>query len=861
MKNSIKYLLKGQWLSWLLLCLLSTAVQADNATSSCTNTTVNNDGSNTCYTITPPQVDGSGITIDGSEVGAEWTGAKSKNLTGDMAGSFKVLRSSDSIYLLITVSDGAYNASDRISVFFDVQHNHATTTDDIEFRIVRDTGGTPNHQKITSSGASSWVPATLGSELGVTNSAGAWVVEVKITDQELAVSDLPPIIGIGIDSESLDSGDLASWPTNFNDNSPSTTWANLKNRYPIEYVIAMDQSGSMLSESKWDNAISAANYMVNAMAILRDAVYFQDQLGLATFAWPCSGSDATAVAIGLTNLSAFPVGDYAGGVTAPVSSNCTPIGEGLDMAFNTLGTGSEDTQRVVLLLSDGLHNRPTSTLLPTDLVYNPCASANWDLCPNSTHIIQVNTIAFGEGDWSVDTDLLNDIKNHFQGVHASTFQITSDPNDLKQTFIDSLQELYQMNLVHTGAPAEFVVDANNRKLIVIGSWTTTANAATFQLQHKVNPADPWTNVACSPSAADTTVGFAVCSVDEPDAGTWRASNMAIASDRLFVMLDLNLRARFAVDQVVHGTGMDILLTADINQAGQAVTNDATHPVTVNVHIEKPGEGLGTFLSTHSLDNCADATPQLPDVVVDDGGHVIDPDKQPMSTSGGYSSASHYPTSGDPAANHYQLANALLKVCGLDGLPRNSDPGLSLYDDGTHGDVTANDGIYSLSFTNTEYEGSYVFRFMAKGTAPNGDAFTRTRTMAEFVRVNVEPSNSETEIRILDQVGSLITKEYAIIPRDAFNGYLGPGHLDQIDFLVNGGVVLSDVRDYNNGLYSIIVQYDQSQGEPNVVPVVQGKPIDVAAGDECILPPWVYIVIILLLLLLLLLLFKCCLRKG
>ena len=864
MKNRIKNILKGQWLSWLLLCLLATAVQADNATSSCTNTTVNNDGSNTCYTITPPQVDGSGITIDGSEVGAEWADAKTKNLTGDMAGSFKVLRSSDSIYLLITVSDGVYNASDRISVFFDVQHNHATTTDDIEFRIVRDTGGTPNHQKITSGGASSWTPATLGSELGVTNSPGAWVVEVKITDQELAVSDLPPIIGIGIDSESLDSGDIASWPTNFNDNSPSTTWANLKNRYPIEYMIAMDQSGSMLNESKWDNAISAANYLANAMAILRDAVYFQDQLGLATFAWPCSGSDATAVAIGLTNLSAFPVGDYAGGVTPPVSSNCTPIGEGLDIAFNTLGTGSEDTQRVVLLLSDGLHNRLTSTLVPTDLIYNPCATANWDLCPNSTHIIQVNTVAFGEGDWSVDTDLLNDIKNHFQGVHASTFQITSDPNDLKQTFIDSLQELYQMNLVHTGAPAEFVVDANNRKLIVIGSWNNVASAAEFQLQHKVAPADPWVNVACiNPSPRhDNTVGFAVCSIDNPEAGTW---NAVTSADHLFVMLDLNLRARFAIDQVVHGTGMDILLTADLNQAGQAVTNDASHPVKVNVHIEQPGEGLGTFLSTNSLDNCGDATPQLPDVVVD-GTHVAVSHKHTMAAthySGGTTTpnGSTNPGTGDPAANHFLLAESLLKVCGRDGLTRNTDPGLSLYDDGTHGDMTANDGVYSLRFTNTEYEGSYVFRFTAEGTAPNGDAFTRTRTMAEYVRVNVEPDNTDTEIRILSQVGTLITKEYAVIPKDVFNGYLGPGHVDQVAFLVDGATILGDVRDYNNGIYSIIVQYDVSQGEPTVVPVVQGKPIETDASDECVLPSWMYVIIILLLLLLLLMFIKCCLRKG
>ena len=50
-----------------------------------------------------------------------------------------------------------------------------------------------------------------------------------------------------------------------------------------------------------------------------------------------------------------------------------------------------------------------------------------------------------------------------------------------------------------------------------------------------------------------------------------------------------------------------------------------------------------------------------------------------------------------------------------------------------------DGI----FKNTEYEGSYVFRFNASGTSLGGNPFTRTKATGEYVRVEVDPASSDT----------------------------------------------------------------------------------------------------------------------
>ena len=55
--------------------------------------------------------------------------------------------------------------------------------------------------------------------------------------------------------------------------------------------------------------------------------------------------------------------------------------------------------------------------------------------------------------------------------------------------------------------------------------------------------------------------------------------------------------------------------------------------------------------------------------------------------------------------------------------------LSLFDDGAHGDGTANDGLYGNRFTSTFTAGSYVVRVTAAGTSNIGSPFVRRITRA------------------------------------------------------------------------------------------------------------------------------------
>jgi hypothetical protein len=806
---------------------------ADNPASSCSNTTVNG-AANNCYTVTP--LPGT-VSIDGLLTGAEWTGAPSKDLTGDFSARIRFKRSGNNLHFLISVDDAGFNASDRIELYFDPLHNHATTADDIIFRINR---GNTDHRRISNNGATNvvWLPgANLDIEDGSAGGAPpdfatGWAAEVTITDAatDLGTSDLPAILGFTVLVINQNTSDQTSWPDPFP--APAATWANLKTRYPIEYMIVLDQSGSMLSQSKWDNAKKAANFLANAMAILREATYFEDKLGVVTFSWNnAANTDQTTTPKPLNTISAFPLGNYvdaAPAVSPPLSNYYTPIGKGLDAAFTALGTGVEETQRVVLLLSDGLHNRPTTQvpLLPAYLIYDPCAAvAGWGICPGGTDIrVQVNTVALGE-DWGVDTALLTNIKNRFAGALETTYNITTNVEDLKEYFIASLDELYQMNLAFSGSSGtEFTVNSGERKLVVILSWTTPASAVSFGLQQKTNPADPWTTVLCNVSATDATVGYAICSVNNPAAGTWRAvdgmGNPLLTADRQFVLVDLNLRARFAIDQQVHGTGQDIVLTAALNEAGVTVTNDSiNHPVKATVLIKRPGEGFGTYVSVHTLGSCEPRSPELPPIRRDRPGLM-----RGTFSSQAFATAIAQPSNIDVKPDRFAKFDSLSKLCQKDSLIYVEDPGIDLYDDGTHGDVTANDGIYTLRFLNTQYEGSYVFRFKASGISPSGSAFSRVKTIAEYVRVEVDPAATDFDSREYQRSGNIVVREYHVTPRDRFQGYLGPGYTDQIQFKTTAGSFISPVIDYNNGIYSQLLRYDESKDRPVVTPTVQGKPL-------------------------------------
>ncbi len=463
----------GRWLLGLtLLVCASAGARADNATPGCGLTIVNG-AANDCYTVTPPAPVGA-LTVNGFVSPAtEWNGAIQKSLsTAGFDARVRFLHNGQNLVFLIAVNDADFNVSDRIALSFDPLHNHAATADDITFIIRREGTGHTRNGAVWNPGANLAIKDATVVAAGPRSCTGiagcvvpdfptGWAVELTITPADLGLADLSAILGFTLKATNADSSDETTWP----DPAPApANYANIKSRYPIEYMVVLDKSGSMLDESRWTNAKSAANILANMLFALKDG-YFDDRVGLVTFSSDCfTNANTTTIPNALAVQTMFPGSYVLGGDPSP--NNCTPIGWGLDAAFGAsalriVQEPNKEAQRVVLLLSDGFHNTPTSTLLPADLLggaADPCpAIPGWNQCPPATvHKVQVHTVALGN-DATVDTGLLTNIKNRFagqrfQGGNSAFYNITSpgNPDLLKQFFISTLDDIFHVNSIAPG---------------------------------------------------------------------------------------------------------------------------------------------------------------------------------------------------------------------------------------------------------------------------------------------------------------------------------------------------------------------------------------------------------------------------
>lgn len=787
------------------------------------------------------------ITINGTD--ADWP-AGSLSFTfnpvvmGGMTGSGKAfirhpsnLTGTEELFLYFEVNDADSDIAvniDNVVMMLDLSHDHGgpgmgtyLTSDDRGLRFNRNgtvdrifgaLGAPQDHE----------IGAVVNVQVD-TSDPTKWRVEARILPANLGQNSFNALMGGALVATDASGGEQTRWPSTALPNP--NTWANLVTRAPIDYALLIDQSGSMFGP-KWASARQAANNFALLAGQLQDAglnaefgaLGLQpDRLGLANFTW--GAADLSSIVKPLASIAASP-GDYV--APLPVNpSGMTPIGAGLNKTFQMFGiVGTPDLSRnrLVMLMTDGMHNKPNDVLdvtpPSTDLTYLPAT-------PGDARV-RVNPVAVGT-DADVDTDLLVELRDRYsgsafgggtQGTMLNLYNI-ADPSEgqltakLTRYFVETIMPYYRVNtLAESNGPPipSLSIAPGDRKLLLFAFWDNRANAVPLQV---TNP-----SAAVVAGTANTSLGYSFLTIDNPAAGNW-TNFQATGANYLLALVDLQVDARFGIDDRRHGTGSPILLRAQIQEHGAPVLD-----ADVFAHEVFPLEGVGTLATLFPAGSCERQEPRLGEPVRLDE-RTFYARRIPLSIV-----APQIPfkvdSAADPASYRGLWAQQYMERCGLKGLPRDRATGMRLVDDGTSGDETAKDGIYSLEIANTKAEGSYVFRFEARGKTDQGTPFEREHEVAEYVFVDVEPDPaiSQSGVRVYGQMGTALMLEYWVMPADRMGGFLGPSMGHHVGFAKagGGGEVVSQTIDNLNGIYSVLVRWDRRLDErpPTIIPTVQGE---------------------------------------
>ncbi|MBN1272946.1 MAG: VWA domain-containing protein [Candidatus Aminicenantes bacterium] len=589
----------------------------------------------------------------------------------------------------------------------------------------------------------------------------------------------------------------SSWPGNIlNYNlygDPTVSLFGQAPRSNNDIVFLLDGSGSMLSEGKWDAAVDAAVLFYQLMKELRHSA-FEDRYNSVVFRWPCSGTadDTTAVppGSGLKDISVpLTLGTYT--PYEPEYDFCTPIGEGLEMAVDQFVLDEEESfysNKTILLLSDGKQNRgmdPLSVAIPEE--------------------IKVQVVGLGED--YIEPDLIRDIADNSGG----DYRITPSPRVMEDFFLQILcntsWKLQDITVIPSDEDGDGVNDTGTAAIdqdfaVFIIVWDDTSASLSFHLDPpgdgpNITPTSlaayfPMEVTYHSPGAGETHAYYVCKNIPEALMADWHFVNINeggtdVPIDNVLckVIEDPRTIANFDIDNMDHFTGQPITLSAKITEDG------------------KPVIGLTEVYA--ELTNSPALSP----------GNIMSENSPPPD----------YPSK--PAAgadrtlrSHYLFG--VMKTLGLKSLSRLGGPKVILHDDGINGDLRANDGIYTGLYDDTQVEGSYTFKFRARGENSQGKIFDRTETLSEYVKFAAHPDNSSIEVvatQVLEQE-KIVKAAIKVTPKDKFGSYLGPFLGDKIKVWSSVGNFAPVYTDPKDGSYIYTLSY----------PVGTTPLISVAVGD-------------------------------
>jgi hypothetical protein len=484
------------------------------------------------------------------------------------------------------------------------------------------------------------------------------------------------------------------------------------------------------------------------------------------------------------------------------------MGLGLQLAAAQFVTATEEslyTDQMIVLLSDGKHNIGADPLTVTEAV-------EW---PGS---VRVFSVGLGEDDIEPETI------EHIADATYGDYRISPSPREIVgffcEVFCDLSWKLQDVTVTGNTAP----LDQGRAVFIVI--WDDPAASLSFELDApdgpNITPTDPGAYCTYHPPAAGRTHAYYVCEGLPSDMlGDWQFINIndsgtpvPLGDVLLKVIEDPQTIADFDIENLKHFTGQPIVLSARVTEDGKPKTG------LTQVYAElarAPAQAIGNLMSENS---------------------------PPLT----------YPTRPSAKIDRTQRSHYLLGVMralGIDSLTKIGGPKIYLRDDGLGSDLRADDGVYTGTFEETQYEGSYTFQFRATGKNQAGMTFDRSETLSEYVQLAASPS--ETDVVFVstqrDRRKELMSAIVRVTPRDASGAHLGPFRGDSIRLWSSSGSFEPSYKDVKDGSYEFTLVYPMDE-IPLVsisvgdVVVIEQAPVE---AEEAGIRVWMVLLFLLVLL--------------
>ena len=495
-------------------------------------------------------------------------------------------------------------------------------------------------------------------------------------------------------------------------------------------------------------------------------------------------------------------------------SGGTPMLTGIEVAAQTLEPQLESCKSVVLL-SDGYHNVPSPASVGSVEVDQLIDSIN-----GPENQVPIYAISFGKST-TVDTNLLAHLATETGGEFYDATQADFDPalwsaaTDLSATFKNIITTVFQEDIQPGVDPLDMIklgeiktfempINEHDTRASFFISWRTLQkNLITVRLFDSKDK-----QVLFNEAGVKIIEGeaYKIITVDNEALraypgrigpkpwrveleyedfiieGPFNSSDDIIEPIQYSVLLRSGLKFRAEVDSKSNATGDVITLTAKLTQGRRPIRGLKN----ISVKISAPSDSRGNWLSKNHV-----SAEQLRKIPSDFQGEF--------------------------RPDHARKAIYLADVAGIDFPSQLQTKKLKLFDDGSHGDHKANDGIYTTKFHATKFEGLYSFHFTAKGKTLAGNHFTREAVVDKKLTTRAHRKSIVVKAHKKHKASKKYKKyTVKITPKDRAGNFLGPGHAGIIHLTSRHGTFKGSVHDLLNGSYSQPLRIPKSTLEKDVI---------------------------------------------